>query len=147
MLREIWICMLIASFLCLASSVVLFLAWGVLDLLDELSGRKAKRQIKMLHELNVSTGVFDNLSTSEIYSSISSGSLLTEELSSIDSQNLDMGDTSESSGEDDEATSLLSRDDSTSFMEDDEVSTGLLEDGLKEDKEVVIKVIEEQSSL
>lgn len=83
MLRDISLVMLISGFLLLFISVLLIFVFKVPELIDELSGRKAKRQIKMLHELNMGTGSLDKLSTSEIYSSIPSGSLLVGEMSNI----------------------------------------------------------------
>lgn len=83
MWKDIWVLMLVLSFVMLVISIILMYVWDIPKLVDELSGRKAKRQIKMLQELNSSTSTFDRLSTNEIYSGISSGTLVNEELSNI----------------------------------------------------------------
>ncbi|MGV3076387.1 hypothetical protein ACEE21_15010 [Clostridium baratii] len=163
MWKEIWIIMLVLAFICLAVAILLTFIWDIPNLIDELSGRKAKRQIKMLHELNSSTSTFDKLSTNEIYSGISSGTLLNEELVNTceeeEIENYNNKDVcSFSEGDEEEcSTSYLSEDgdESTSYLEDDtEDSTSYLdiheEDSLehsKEDMGLEIKIIEEQSSL
>jgi len=132
MWKEIWIIMLVLAFICLVGSILLVFLWDIPSLIDELSGRKAKRQIKMLHDLNSNTSSFDRLSTNEIYSSISSGTLLNEELNNIDRD--EVGDYSNNELVEDveeDSTSYLSNEnieeDSTSFMEmDDEESTSYL---------------------
>ena len=90
MWKEVWIVVLVLAFILLVIAVVLTFIWDIPNLIDELSGRKAKRQIKMLQELNSSTGTFDKLSTNEIYSGISSGTLLNEELGNIDTVEVDV---------------------------------------------------------
>lgn len=164
MWKEIWIIMLLVAFICLAGSILLVFLWDVPSLIDELSGRKAKRQIKMLHELNSSTSTFDKLSTNEIYSSISSGTLLNEELHNIDKDEVkdfdinesieDIEETSTSflGSEVEESTSYLADDvsEATSYLgeEDYEKSTSFLsteeEVGINPIK---ITILEEQSSL
>lgn len=57
-------------------SLILMVAWRVPDLMDEISGRKAKRQIKHLREANIGTGAFDSMSTNDIYEVMGSGSLI-----------------------------------------------------------------------
>lgn len=88
MLYNIWVAMLVTGFLLLVLSIVLMFVFHIPDLLDELSGRKAKRQIKKLKELNGSTGalenISDNLNTDDIYSAISSGSLISEEIAQVE---------------------------------------------------------------
>lgn len=158
MWKEVWVIMLLIAFVCLVSSILLVFLWDIPSLIDELSGRKAKRQIKMLHELNSSTSTFDKLSTNEIYSSISSGTLLNEELHNIDKENNEsLGDvkdistsfigseieesTSYLADDDSEATSYVGEDygeDSTSFFNtDDEIGVNPIK----------IIILEEQSSL
>lgn len=164
MWKEIWIIMLLVAFICLAGSILLVFLWDVPSLIDELSGRKAKRQIKMLHELNSSTSTFDKLSTNEIYSSISSGTLLNEELHNIDKdevKDLDINESLEDAEETstsflgsevEESTSYLADDvsEATSYLgeEDYEESTSFLsteeEVGINPIK---ITILEEQSSL
>lgn len=140
MWKEIWILMLVLSFISLAVAILLTFIWDIVNIIDELSGRKAKRQIKMLHDLNSSTGTFDKLSTNEIYTGISSGTLLNEELSNIyeeeiknfDNTNVYDGASDEVS--DTESTSYLSDseedgEETTSYLNDDvEESTSYLDD-------------------
>lgn len=88
MLYTIWVVMLVTGILLLTLSIILMFLFRIPDLLDELSGRKAKRQIKRLKELNGGTGALENISsgfhTDDIYSAISSGSLISKEISEID---------------------------------------------------------------
>lgn len=162
MWKDIWIIMLVLAFICLAVAILLTFIWDIPNLIDELSGRKAKRQIKMLHELNSSTSTFDKLSTNEIYSGISSGTLLNEELvNTCEEEEIENYNNKDvcSLGEDGEecSTSYLSEDgdESTSYLEDDvEESTSYLDtqekvslEPKKENVGLDIKIIEEQSSL
>lgn len=176
MWKEIWIIMLLVAFICLVVSMLLTFIWDVPSLIDELSGRKAKRQIKMLHELNSSTSTFDKLSTNEIYSGISSGTLLNEELNNIDKDEVKEYDNSEAyaispkeeledeeenstsflEGDEEEgATSYLSEDDeesSTSYMDekDEEDSTSYLDvsdsDVIKETNNSIKIIVLEEQS-
>ena len=164
MWKEIWIIMLLVAFICLVGSILLVFLWDVPSLIDELSGRKAKRQIKMLHELNSSTSTFDKLSTNEIYSSISSGTLLNEELHNIDKDEVKDFDINESIEDVEEtSTSFLGSEveESTSYLADDvsEATSYLGEEDygestsfLSTEEEVGINpikitILEEQSSL
>lgn len=172
MWKDLWVGMLLLSFVLLVISIVLVFVWNIPGIIDELSGRKAKRQIKLLHELNSSTNTFDNLSTNEIYVGISSGTLLNEELSNIDSVE-EVRTLGVSSDEDDyevptsylndeveaqtdylndeveEKTSYLDEDDevATSYLEENEDCNTQYETELNVKHNVTIKIIEEQSSL
>ena len=161
MWKDLWVGMLLLSFILLVISIVLVFVWNIPGIIDELSGRKAKRQIKLLHELNSSTNTFDNLSTNEIYVGISSGTLLNEELSNIDSVE-EVRTLGVSSDEDDyeaptsylndeveEKTSYLDEDDevATSYLEENEDCNTQYETGLNVKHNVTIRIIEEQSSL
>lgn len=160
MWKEVWVVMLVLAFMCLAISILLMFIWDIPNLIDELSGRKAKRQIRMLHELNSSTSTFDKLSTNEIYSGISSGTLLSEELSSTCEEEVKncsshkIGNpVSESVGQDlmsytddeEDGTSFIEGelDDSTSYLD----SLGDTLSSNRVIKDLKISVIEEQSSL
>ena len=85
MLYSIFIIMLVCGSCIFCLSLVLMFALHILDVMDELSGRKAKRQIKHLKELNLGTGSLEGISsglaTGDIYQAFSSGSLLSEEIS------------------------------------------------------------------
>ena len=171
MWKEIWVIMLLLAFICLAGSILLVFLWDVPSLIDELSGRKAKRQIKMLHELNSSTSTFDKLSTNDIYSSISSGTLLNEELNNIGKDEVKGYDNSKpledieeistsfigseveestsylGEGEE-EATSYIEEEDfeeSTSFLSTEEEVGSILENS--NSSSPIITILEEQSSL
>lgn len=161
MLKELWMILLALAFICFTLAVLLSFIWGIPDLLDELSGRKAKRQIKVLHDINANTGMFGELSTDEIYSSIPSYSFLDEELSNMDS-NITGGLSSNSTGSssdddvatselseksnlsDEVGTSLLETEAATSFLNDDDV-TGFIDDN--QSSYLKITILEEQSSL
>lgn len=67
MLRYIGFALIGIGVLLIVISIVLIFVLNVPAMLDELSGRKAKRQIKRLKELNVGTGSFDTISTSGLY--------------------------------------------------------------------------------
>ena len=67
MLRYIGFALVGSGVLLIVVSIVLIFVLNVPAMLDELSGRKAKRQIKRLKELNVGTGSFDTMSTSGLY--------------------------------------------------------------------------------
>lgn len=172
MWKDIWIGMLLLSFIMFVISIVLVFVWNIPGIIDELSGRKAKRQIKLLHELNSSTSTFDKLSTNEIYVGISSGTLLNEELSNIDSVE-EVRTLGVSSDEDDyevptsylneeveaptdylndeveEKTAYLDEDEevATSYLEETEDCNTKCETELNAKLSVTIRVIEEQSSL
>lgn len=152
MFKGIWIAMLVFASVCLLTAIVLIIIWNIPNLLDELSGRKAKRYIKNLHELNSTTRTFDKMSTNDIYMGISSDLLLSEDFNTSDreliiesntvnfEEDLSLQEKENSiSTEEDSATSFLSDtgsdiEDSTSFLGDDtEEKTSFLEDGELED--------------
>lgn len=90
MLNIIGICMVIVGVLGISVSILLTFLWKIPDLLDELSGKKAKRQIKRLRELNIGTGGFEGISTNELYEMINnSGNLVWKNVGSgrIDFEN------------------------------------------------------------
>lgn len=128
MLRTIWILMLLTALLLFLLSIILLFVWRVPELMDELSGRKAKRQIQRLHELNVGTGTFDKLSTNEIYSGISSGTLMNSDLlmypvegiSSLEDNMSDAGITLSSPVDDEVPTGFINENEiiQTDFLDD-----------------------------
>ena len=152
MFKGVWIAMLVFASVCLIAAIVLIIIWNIPNLLDELSGRKAKRYIKNLHELNSTTRTFDKMSTNDIYMGISSDLLLSEDFNTSDRELIIESNTVNFeeglylqekenfiSAEEDLATSFLSDtgsdiEDSTSFLGDDtEEKTSFLEDGELED--------------
>lgn len=81
MLKTIWLSMVITGSFLFILSVVLVFVFRIPDLLDELSGRKAKRQIKRLKELNIGTGALGDMATDDIYTALpTSGTLLEEQI-------------------------------------------------------------------
>lgn len=83
MLNIIGICMVIFGVLGISVSILLTFLWKIPDLLDELSGKKAKRQIKRLRELNIGTGGVEGISTNELYEMINnSGNLVWKNIGS-----------------------------------------------------------------
>lgn len=55
----------------LVLSLVLAIVWKVPSLIDELSGRKARKQIEMMRTINTSSGKVGLLDTNELYRSVS----------------------------------------------------------------------------
>lgn len=89
MLTIIGICMLIVGSVGIFISLLLAFLWKIPDLLDELSGRKAKRQITRMKELNIGTGGIEGITTNELYEMINaSGNLVWGSLGTR-SQNLE----------------------------------------------------------
>ena len=89
MLTIIGICMLIVGSVGIFISLLLAFLWKIPDLLDELSGRKAKRQITRMKELNIGTGGIEGITTNELYEMINaSGNLVWGNLGTR-SQNLE----------------------------------------------------------
>lgn len=84
-LWSLWLTMVIVGVLLLILAIVLTLVFNVPSLLDELSGRKAKRQIKRLKEANIGTGALEGMGTDDVYMAASSGSLLSEEIAMVSS--------------------------------------------------------------
>ena len=92
MLTIIGICMLIVGAVGVFISLLLAFLWKIPDLLDELSGRKAKRQITRMKELNIGTGGIEGITTNELYEMINaSGNLVWGSLGTR-SQNLEEDD-------------------------------------------------------
>lgn len=141
-------------------SIILIFAFKIPDLLDELSGRKAKRQIKRLKELNIGTGAIEEMGTEDVYMSVSSGNLLGEEIK-VKKSHVVESPSIENIEEDDEediATTDMSEESSkTDFMDEedgvktefiDEEATGILQEiqDFVESKHI-IEIVEEQTSL
>lgn len=78
MLEWVWIGMLSSGVLLLILSLVLTLRWRVFSLIDELSGRKAKRQIAKLRAYNAS-GEMSSASTGELELLTAGGGSLVQE--------------------------------------------------------------------
>ena len=89
MLYNIWLAMVIIGLILLVVSLILVFALKIPELMDELSGRKAKRQIKRLKELNIGTGGLDGMVTGDFYLSMPSSTLLDSESINIASENIE----------------------------------------------------------
>lgn len=66
MLTLIGIGMFVVGLLGILVSLILMFVWRVPDLMDEISGRKAKRQIKRLREINQGLSGMSSLSSSDV---------------------------------------------------------------------------------
>lgn len=135
MLHVVWLGMLILGFALLLLSLVLAYIFNIFELADELSGRKAKRQIKKLREMNVGTGGLEGVSTRDVYSSATSGSLMS--ISNIleneePSMSIESGDVSDDS--EDIGTNYMQNnevkkesgeidDPETSYLQEDDIGT------------------------
>lgn len=174
MLRTIWLCMVVSGSLLFILSVVLIFVFRIPDLLDELSGRKAKRQIQRLKELNIGTGALGDMATDDIYMALpTSGTLLEESITKSQvenekkSESYEESDTSDVTAEAEEGkTGYIEEQGSTSFIDEEEIedngTTCIDEEDEKTGNEVsevlkdirnycskkqVIEVLEEQTSL
>jgi len=170
MYYNLWVASLIIGFLLLTISISLALIFKVPDLIDELSGRKAKRQIKRLRELNNGTGSLegDEFSTTDFYRSISSGFLFAEEMEqvSVKPVNLELDSKQEVPSiqvNSEESTTSLNEGitdlmecndstsslvvESTSFIDESDVTSLLSDVEIFSSTKHVVLIIEEQSSI
>lgn len=159
MLWYVWLVMFISGLLLLLVSIILMFVFKVPDLLDELSGRKAKRQIKHLKELNLATGTLDSVSTKDVYEALSTGNLYSEKEDvdiSLLNKPIEVKPEKrkvQTVYDKEESKTTFIEDDSTNYLEDDgtsmiEESTGVLSEinNFKNTKHT-IEIIEEQSSI
>lgn len=85
MLETLWVILLIVGVILFIASLFMMLYWKVFSLLDEISGRKAQRQIAKLREYNSSTGEMTSVSTGELELLMAGGgSLLAETVTKVD---------------------------------------------------------------
>ena len=160
---NLFLIMLSLGILLFALSITLIFALKIPDLMDELSGRKAKRQIKRLKELNISTGAIEEMGTEDVYMTVSSGNLLGEDVapkkvhvvesptleSDIEEDEEDNIATTDMSSESDDKTDLMEEDEEGSKTEYiDEEATGILQE-IQDfvDSKHIIEIVEEQTSL
>lgn len=130
MLLTIGLVMLTLGVLLVLLSLILMVAWKVPSLIDELSGRKAKRQIERMRKLNVATSGLASMDTGEFYRS-----MVNDSDSSIGS----MVDNPYGSAPD-----ML---DIKKTVADDDVATDLFDESEAISKGHNIKVLIEQTSL
>lgn len=160
---NLFLIMLSMGILLFALSITLIFALKIPDLMDELSGRKAKRQIKRLKELNIGTGAIEEMGTEDVYMTVSSGNLLGEDVapkkvhivesptleSDIEEDEEDNIATTDISSESDDKTDLMEEDEEGSKTEYiDEEATGILQE-IQDfvDSKHIIEIVEEQTSL
>lgn len=163
---NLFLIMLSLGILLFALSITLIFALKIPDLMDELSGRKAKRQIKRLKELNIGTGAIEEMGTEDVYMTVSSGNLLGEDVapkkvhvvesptlesneSDIEEDEEDNIATTDMSSESDDKTDLMEEDEEGSKTEYiDEEATGILQE-IQDfvDSKHIIEIVEEQTSL
>lgn len=70
MLVTVGFSMLFCSILLIIISLIFIVIWKIPSLIDELSGRKAKRQIERMKKLNIVTSSLDVSDTAEFYKSL-----------------------------------------------------------------------------
>ena len=132
--------MLAVGILMIVISLILMVVWRIPDLFDELTGKKAKRQINASRDANVGTGAFEGMSTNEItemanqeYARIKSSKYLEE----YNDNGTGLSDIEDADSD------YTSREDSRSLVEDDDEDR-VENDGVAEVKWVLV---EEASSI
>ena len=162
MFQTIGFSMLAVSIILLVIALVLAVVWHIPSLMDELSGRKARRQIDRMRKLNLASSNFSVTDTSEFYKSMNGGDLVprgvyrdknaTSKLGKMvddpyhsvgsekDGNVGDMGNASEDVIRDFE-------DKVTSFMEEEAERAENLQSRVSQRKRYVINLVKEQTSL
>lgn len=145
MLVTIGYTMLAIGFILIVLSLVFTVVWKVPSLIDELSGRKAKRQIERMRKLNIASSNLTGMDTAEFYRSMSEGNLVinrvkTNDKNSVDSSELSkLVDNPYNVSTDNKV--IVQKDD---YCESDDIVTDLFDEVVKGYN---IKIVEEQSSL
>lgn len=162
MFQTIGFSMLAVSIILLVIALILAVVWHIPSLMDELSGRKARRQIDRMRKLNLASSNFSVTDTSEFYKSMNGGDLVprgvyrdknaTSKLGKMvddpyhsvgsekDGNVGDMGNASEDVIRDFE-------DKVTSFMEEEAERAENLQSRVSQRKRYVINLVKEQTSL
>lgn len=162
MFQTIGFSMLAVSIILLVVALILAVVWHIPSLMDELSGRKARRQIDRMRKLNLASSNFSVTDTSEFYKSMNGGDLVprgvyrdknaTSKLGKMvddpyhsvgsekDGNVGDMGNASEDVIRDFE-------DKVTSFMEEEAERAENLQSRVSQRKRYVINLVKEQTSL
>ena len=162
MFQTIGFSMLAVSIILLVIALVLAVVWHIPSLMDELSGRKARRQIDRMRKLNLSSSNVSVTDTSEFYKSMNGGDLVprgvyrdknaTSKLGKMvddpyhsvgsekDGNVGDMGNASEDVIRDFE-------DKVTSFMEEEAERAENLQSRVSQRKRYTINLVKEQTSL
>lgn len=152
-MRTVGFIILGVGVLLFVTSLVLMVVFKVPELIDELSGRKAKRQIKRLKELNEGTGAIEGMATEDFYMS-AGGYSITSDMADIndsivsdilvsDSKRLDTS--SSDIGED--TDNQQSKEDIVKDSEDDEESaTEMVDDSDEESATELVDDSDEDDS-
>lgn len=147
-MRTVGFIILGVGVLLFVTSLVLMVVFKVPELIDELSGRKAKRQIKRLKELNEGTGAIEGMATEDFYMS-AGGYSVTSDIADIsdslvsDSKRLDTS--SSDIGED--TDNQQSKEDIVKDSEDDEESaTEMVDDSDEESATELVDDSDEDDS-
>lgn len=162
MFQTIGFSMLAVSIILLVIALILAVVWHIPSLMDELSGRKARRQIDRMRKLNLASSNFSVTDTSEFYKSMNGGDLVprgvyrdknaTSKLGKMvddpyhsvgsekDGNVGDMGNASEDVIRDFE-------DKVTSFMEEEAERAENLQSRVSQRKRYTINLVKEQTSL
>lgn len=162
MFQTIGFSMLAVSIILLVLALILAVVWHIPSLMDELSGRKARRQIDRMRKLNLASSNFSVTDTSEFYKSMNGGDLVprgvyrdknaTSKLGKMvddpyhsvgsekDGNVGDMGNASEDVIRDFE-------DKVTSFMEEEAERAENLQSRVSQRKRYTINLVKEQTSL
>lgn len=139
-MRTVGFIILGVGVLLFVTSLVLMVVFKVPELLDELSGRKAKRQIKRLKELNEGTGAIEGMATEDFYMS-AGGYSITSDIADIndsivsdslvsDSKRLDTSSTDIGENTDNQQPKEGIAEDSE---DDEESATEMVDDNNEED--------------
>lgn len=145
MLVTIGYTMLAIGFILIVLSLVFTVVWKVPSLIDELSGRKAKRQIERMRKLNIASSNLTGMDTAEFYRSMSEGNLVinrvkTNDRNSVDSSELSkLVDNPYNVSTDNKVVMQKNV-----YCESDDIVTDLFDEVVKGYN---IKIVEEQSSL
>lgn len=157
-MRTVGFIILGVGVLLFVTSLVLMVVFKVPELIDELSGRKAKRQIKRLKELNEGTGAIEGMATEDFYMSAGGYSItsdmadindsivsdsLVSDSKRLDTSSTDIGENSdnqqpkdgiEEDSEDDEesATEMVDGSDEEDF-DAEEAATEMVDDSDEDD--------------
>lgn len=145
MLVTIGYTMLAIGFILIVLSLVFTVIWKVPSLIDELSGRKAKRQIERMRKLNIASSNLTGMDTAEFYRSMSEENIVVNRVKANDRNSIDSSELSKLVDNPYNVSSdnkvIVQKND---YCESDDIVTDLFDEVVKGYN---IKVVEEQSSL
>lgn len=145
MLVTIGYTMLAIGFILIVLSLVFTVVWKVPSLIDELSGRKAKRQIERMRKLNIASSNLTGMDTAEFYRSMSEGNLVINRVKTNDRNYVDSSELSKLVDNPYNVSTdnkvVMQKD---VYCESDDIVTDLFDEVVKGYN---IKIVEEQSSL